>query len=141
MIRYKWPLSLAALFGIALNLLITQAPPIEGHRNTSRLQVVGQVGGPTQAVATQGSYTYVGVGLRLVVLNVSNPASLHEVGATAPFLHSVEGIAVSGTLAYVAAGGAGLRVVDVSDPAHPIEIGIWDSPGYAEGVAVAGNTV
>lgn len=141
MIQYRWLLSMAALFGVALNLLITQVVPIEGHRNTSRLQVVGQVGGPTQAVATQGSYTYVGVGLRLVVLDVSNPASLHEVGATTPFPHFVEDVMVSGTVAYVAAGGAGLRVLDVADPAHPIEIGSWDSPGYAEGVAVAGSTV
>jgi len=103
-------------------------------------QMVGQVGGPTQAVAVQGTHAYVGVGLRLVVLDVSNPITLTEQGATTPFPHSVEGIVVSGTLAYVAAGGAGLRVVDVSDPAHPTEVGAWDSPGYAEGLAVAGST-
>jgi len=140
-IRYRWLLSVAALFGVALNLLITQVPPIEGHRDTSRLQVVGQVGGPTQAVATQGSYAYVGVGLRLVVLDVSDPAVPQEVGTTAPLPHFIEDVAISGTVAYVAAGGAGLWVLDVADPAHPIETGSWDSPGYAEGVAVAGNTV
>jgi len=104
-------------------------------------QVVGQIGGPTQAVAVQGDYAYVGVGLRLVVLDVSNPITLTEVGSTTPFPYFVEDIVVSGTLAYVAAGGAGLRAVDVSDPANPAELGAWDSPGYAEGVAVAGNTV
>jgi parallel beta-helix repeat protein len=104
-------------------------------------QVVGQIGGPTQAVDVQGHYAYVGVGLRLVVLDVSDPAAPTEVGCTTPFPYFVEDIVVSGTLAYVAAGGAGLRVVDVSDPAHPTELGAWDSPGYAEGVAVAGNTV
>lgn len=50
-------------------------------------------------------------------------------------------VVVSGTLAYVAAGGAGLQVVSVLTPTAPVEIGAWDSPGYAEGVAVAGNTV
>jgi hypothetical protein len=104
-------------------------------------QVVGQIGGPTQAVAVQGNYAYVGVGLRLVVLNVTDPVTLTEVGTTAPFPYFVEDIAISGTRAYVAAGGAGLRVVDVSDPANPTEIGAWDSPGYAEGVAVSGKTV
>lgn len=104
-------------------------------------QMVGQIGEPTTAVAVQGNYAYVGVGLRLVVLDVSDPAALKEVGATAPFPHFVEGLAVSGTFAYVAAGGAGLRVVDVTDPARPTEVGAWDTRGYAEGVAVSGSTV
>jgi len=104
-------------------------------------RMVGEVGGPTQSVAVQGDYAYVGVGLRLVVLDVTNPAAPTEVGATAPFPYYVEDIALSGTRAYVAAGGAGLRLVDISDPASPIELGAWDSPGYAEGVAVAGSTV
>jgi len=103
-------------------------------------RMIGQIGGPTQAVAVEGKYAYVGVGLRLVVLDVSNPAQLRQVGATAPFPHFVEGVAVSGTLAYVAAGGAGLRVVDVADPTRPTEVGAWDSRGYAEGIAVAGAT-
>ncbi len=105
------------------------------------LRMVGQIGGPTQAVAVHGKYGYVGVGLRLIVLDVSDAAHMREVGTTAPFPYFVEDIVVSGTLAYVAAGGAGLRVVDVSDPAHPTEVGAWDSPGYAEGVAVEGTTV
>ena len=82
-------------------------------------RMVGQVGGSTQAVAVQGQYAYVGVGLRLVVLDVTSPNTPTEVGATAPFAYFVEDIAVSGTRAYVAAGGAGLRVVDMSDPAPP----------------------
>lgn len=103
--------------------------------------MVGQIGGPTQAVAVQGNYAYVGVGLRLVVLDISNPVTSTEVGSTTPFPYFVEDVVVSGTLAYVAAGGAGLRVVDVLTPTAPVEVGFWDSPGYAEGVAVAGNTV
>jgi hypothetical protein len=60
-------------------------------------KLVGQVGGPTQAVAVQGNYAYVGVGLRLVVLDVSNPTALREVGTTAPFPYFVEGVIVSGS--------------------------------------------
>jgi len=42
--------------------------------------------------------------------------------------------------AYVADGeDGGLRVVDVSDPANPTEVGFYDTPGYAYGVAVAGG--
>jgi hypothetical protein len=32
-----------------------------------------------------------------------------------------------------------LRVTSVSDPAHPSEVGYYATPGYAWGVAVAGN--
>jgi len=41
---------------------------------------------------------------------------------------------LSGDLAYVAADAAGLRVVDVSDGAHPQEIGVYNTP---EGIDVA----
>jgi PKD repeat protein len=103
--------------------------------------MVGQVGGATRAVVVRDDYAYAGIGLRLVVLDVSNPITPTELGATVPFPHFVEGVVISGTSAYVAAGGAGLRVVDISDPAHPSEVGAWDSLGYASDVAIAGDTV
>ena len=128
------------LFLLVLLMALLQSLSAAQPAQPTGWQVVGQIGGPTQAVAVQGDYAYVGVGLRLVVLDVTNPATPTGVGATAPFPYFVEDIAIAGTRAYVAAGGAGLRVVDVSDPASPIELGAWDSPGYAEGVDVSGNT-
>jgi len=116
-------------------------PSNETLEGSSGWQVVGQIGGPTTAVAVQGNYAYVGVGLRLIVLDVSNPVTPTEVGNTTPFPYFVEDVVVSGTLAYVAAGGAGLHVVNILTPTAPVEVGFWDSPGYAEGVAVAGNAV
>jgi hypothetical protein len=50
-----------------------------------------------------------------------------------------EGVYVSGNYAYVADGGAGLRVIDVSNPANPREVGFFDTPGFAEDVYVSGN--
>jgi hypothetical protein len=102
-------------------------------------QIVGQVGGPTQAVAVQGIYAFVGVGMRLVVLNITNSASPLEVGSTVPFSSSVEDIVVSGTRAYIAAGTAGLHILDIANPSAPVELGAWDSPGYAEAIGIAGN--
>jgi uncharacterized repeat protein (TIGR01451 family) len=115
------------------------AQPDETRESSSSWQMVGQVGGPTQAVAVQGAYAYVGVGLRLVVLDVSDPTTPQEIGSTMPFPQFVEGVTVSGTVAYAAVGTAGLRIVDISDPTHPVEVGAYDTPGYAEGVAVAGQ--
>ncbi len=105
----------------------------------SQLQIVGQVGGRIEDVAVLGNYAYVGVGLRLVVLDVSDSVAPTEIAGTTPFPGFVEGVAVSGSLAYVAAGMAGLRIVDVSDPANPVETGAYDTPGYAKAVAVDGH--
>ena len=48
-------------------------------------------------------------------------------------------MAVSGGYAYVAADNAGLRVIDVSTPAVPVEVGSVSTPGFALGVAVSGD--
>jgi hypothetical protein len=34
---------------------------------------------------------------------------------------------------------AGLRVIDVSNPSSPREVGFYDTPGWASGVAVSGT--
>ena len=49
-------------------------------------------------------------------------------------------MAVSGRYAYIADANDGLRVIDVANPAAPVEVGIYDTPEYAEDVAVAGQT-
>ncbi len=49
------------------------------------------------------------------------------------------GVAVVGDLAFVADGNSGLRVLDISTPATPSEIGFVDTPGSAYGVAVDGD--
>jgi hypothetical protein len=51
-------------------------------------------------------------------------------------------VAVSGSYAYVVnPEPAGLRVVDVSTPSAPVEVGSFDTPGSASGVAVSGPYV
>ncbi len=49
------------------------------------------------------------------------------------------GVAVSGTVAYVADAGFGLQVIDVSDPGSPAILGSVDTPGAANGVAISGT--
>jgi DNA-binding beta-propeller fold protein YncE len=51
-------------------------------------------------------------------------------------------VAVAGNYAYVADMYGGLRVIDISDPQSPQEVGHYDDPGHlALGVAVSGNAV
>jgi parallel beta-helix repeat protein len=90
-------------------------------------------------VAVQGDHAYVGVGMRLVVLDASDPEALEEIGAAEPLGWFVEDVAIAGTVACVAAGGAGLYLVDISNPCQPKILGIYDTPGYAEGVTVVGR--
>jgi hypothetical protein len=103
------------------------------------VELVGQIGGPTCAVALQGDYAYIGVGPRLVILNVADPAHPTAVGQTGVLPNVVRGVAVAGSYAYVADGEGGLRVINVADPAHPGEAGFYDTLGSAWGVALAGS--
>ncbi len=52
---------------------------------------------------------------------------------------SAESVAVSGNYAYLAAGGSGLLIYDVNNPANPVLISSIDNGGSALDVAVSGN--
>ena len=49
---------------------------------------------------------------------------------------SASSVAIEGRYAYVADGRSGLRIVDVSNPANPVETGFFDTSGSASSVAV-----
>lgn len=52
---------------------------------------------------------------------------------------SAKDIKISGVYAFVAAGSGGLRVIDISSPSVPVEIGFVETSDEAYGVAIAGN--
>ncbi len=105
------------------------------------VQLVGQFGGASYTVTVQGSYAYVGVGPRLVVLDISDPLLIRKVGETDVLPTIVGDVAVDGNYAYVAAGTGGLFVVDVTDPGTPTIVGYYAAPVSANGVAAAGDYV
>ena len=117
------------------------APAAEASTSADaqNVEFVGHIGGATLAVAVQGDYAYIGEGPRLAILDISNPASPTVAGKTVPLPGVVRGVAVTGGYAYIADREGGLRVVDVSTPANPAEVGFYDTPGHAYGVAVAGG--
>lgn len=95
--------------------------------------------GPTFAVAVSGAYAFFGTGATLTVADVSTPAD-PQVVARLPLSGVVEGIALAGGRAYVAAGTAGLHVVDVTDPLAPALLGsvpLPATPVNAEALDVA----
>jgi hypothetical protein len=103
--------------------------------------VVGYVERRSQSVFVQGDCAYVGYGPELAVLDVSDPARLEQVGAvTLTLSRDVANVYVaSNGYAYVAAVEEGLRTVDVSTPAAPVEVGFCSTPEAGFHVAVAGH--
>jgi hypothetical protein len=71
----------------------------------------------------------------LYILDISNPFQLTQIGSYI-MPGSTSDLAVSGNLAYLSCtdyvtGFGYLRIIDVSDPAHPVEIGYFEADDYA----------
>lgn len=107
--------------------------------DAQNVAVVGHIGGDANAVAVQGKYAYVGVGPTLAVFDISEPELPHIIGKTPPFPGIVQALVADGNLVYIAAGRAGLRIVDASNPTRPVEIGRYDTPGDALSVDIEGS--
>jgi hypothetical protein len=111
------------------------------------VSLVGQLGGPSQAVAIYGDYAYVGVGLHVVVLNIADPRNLHFVGQSDPLRDYPKEIVVVNNYAYVTygqdyccyTGGRDLLILDVSDAAAPRQVAVYETLGNAEHMALIGN--
>jgi hypothetical protein len=117
----------------------TQVTIPSSSSSPSRLSVelVGQIGGPMHAIAAQGNYAYAGVGPRLVILNVSDPAHPVVAGQSEVLPGLVEGVAVSGDYAYVADGDAGLYIINISNPFSPTQAGLFSTSGPANRVVIS----
>ena len=118
----------------------TSAWPLWGAApGTSNFQVLGQHGGDAQAVAVRNPYAYVGVGPRVLVFDVGDPFTPRCVAQTGMLPGVVQDIVLAGDYAYVAAGSAGLYILNVATPAAPTLVSFYETPGYAGGVSVAGE--
>ena len=98
----------------------SQSTPATLQQQSRNMQLVGQIGGETRAVAVQGTYAYIGVGPRLVILNISNPSSPSVVGQSSVLPGMVQDVAVAGSYAYVVDESSGLRIINVSNPAAAV---------------------
>jgi hypothetical protein len=103
------------------------------------VEYVVSIGGRTEAVAVQGNYAYIGEGPGLTVLDISDLAKPRLLGRTVPISENLRDIAISDNIAYVAAGMDGLRIINVTDPSNPLEIGSYNTPSEADSVVVAGK--
>jgi len=103
------------------------------------IQLLGQIGGSSYAVALQGNYAYLGMGPRLIVLDISDPDTPLFVGQTDVLPDTVRNVVVTENYAYIAAGDSGLRIIDIRDPSAPNEVGFYETPAPAQGIAVLGE--
>jgi hypothetical protein len=79
--------------------------------------IVDQLGGVPRALAVDGDFVYAGFGPRILVIDASDTTNPQLLGQSEPLPDLVRGVDVSAGVAYVAAGRAGLIILDVSDPA------------------------
>lgn len=105
---------------------------VRDPRNPVQVNVTGATGSIWDIVVS-GSYAYVAQwylgGIGVAVVDVSDPRYPRQVGARYKTPGDSLGVAVAGNYAYVADGYAGLRVIDVSNPAALREAAFYDTRG------------
>jgi hypothetical protein len=118
------------------------ASQVQEAQTSHRLELVSHTGGSVFAVALDGARLYFGVGPRLVIWDVADPAAPVLLGQTEMLRDIILGIDVQGDYAYLACERGGLRIVSVADPARPVEVGAFQIEGLPSefyGVDVVGG--
>jgi hypothetical protein len=91
-------------------------------------------------VAVRGTLAYVGRGEQVDVVDMAAPDSPKLLGSYVPSTRSlVRHVLVDRSRVLVVDSVGGLHVVDMSDPAHPVEQGGFNPDGSAVNVAVSGD--
>lgn len=101
------------------------------------IEFVSRLGGTGLAVAVADSWVYLSVASEILVLDTSNPTQPRLVGRVTDLLDRPREMQPTGRYLYAASGKAGLWVIDVGDPAHPIPVGRFDTAGYARSVVIS----
>ena len=117
-------------------ILITPANQPETH--TARLEI----GPPIRKIKAAGDVLAVLTDNELRLVDVSAPGNPRETGryAFAQVQGQAQALQLVGHLAYAGIGNQ-LRVVDFSDLAHPVEVGVYNAPDDVLGVHVQGHTI
>ena len=103
------------------------------------LEMTQQQGGSTYDVALQGDFAFVGVGPRLLVLNVADAAHPVLVSQTDVFSGVVTNLTVENQHVYLSAG-SNFAIVDVQDVANPVVTAVSPMPGSPRGIVISGTT-
>lgn len=93
--------------------------------------------GPAKAVAVFDDHLFYSSGTVLRIAELSSPA--HRMVGEVVLPGVIGAVAVTGGYAYVADGPSALRLVDVSDPTAPQQIGACAVSNWAARLAVTGS--
>ncbi|GEM_PF-5436474 len=76
----------------------------------------------------------------VIILNIANLSNIQWIGGfyTDPWS---QGAYVSGTRAFIAEGGAGIKLYSVQTPSYPVFVGSYDTGGSVYDLQVEGNTI
>lgn len=99
--------------------------------------VVGQLGGTASTLAVQDQYAYLGVGMRLLVVELATPTAPRVLGKSELLSGVVQHLALAGNYAYVVVPDR-IYAIDVMDPASPRIISVFDINAVTR-VAIRGN--
>jgi hypothetical protein len=120
-VRYlRWIVVLVFVCALGLSLrgtLAQQPLEVTAPQSNVLLTLAGQAGGSVKALAIEGNFAYVGVGARLVVLDINNPAKPVLLKQTEPLSGTVRDVAIAWPYVYLATS-YGIEIVDV-DINHP----------------------
>ncbi len=89
-------------------------------------------------LAVSNNYAYLAMTEGLVIAGVADPTFI-----TGPWSctmsNAAQAVALSSNMAYIATGYAGLKLVNIIDPEHPVVVGAFDTDGNNSDVVVLGN--
>ncbi len=83
--------------------------------------ITGKVGGTLTAVAMDGNIVYLGVGPRLLTVDITDPAAPRALWQSEVLSGIVGAIAIQSGLAYVGAGND-FYIYNIVDPANPVPV-------------------
>lgn len=130
-------LSLFLVFGILFQI----SPAVHAQSPaSSQYEILGSIGGPTNAVAVNGTYVYVGKGTSVIVLENAGGRLLQK-GNQLKLPAFITDLKVEDGILYAADGAEGLYMIDIRNPLEPTQIGVYKPAGYAEAVEVKDTTV
>ena len=115
---------------------VTVTPGVGANQH---FQPLGQIGGNSYAIDLSGHYAYLGSGPRLLVIDLDSSNEPQLVGRSEALPGVIRGVAVREPYAYVAAGRGNLRVLDVSTPTAPHEVGALEEFQWAMAVVLDGD--
>ncbi len=126
------------LIYLSYSMQLPSAQKVAAASESINCDILGSIGGPTSAMAAKEDYVYVGKGTSIIILR-NTEGSLSQVGAQFNLPSYVSDLQIQGNTLYAAAGSAGLRIIDISNPLKPVEIGAFITSGFTESVAIQGT--